>query len=175
MCGGLDGALRSFSLDGNHGPLQAPGANPGGIRTLVVVENAGAPLIIAAGREALRSFNLDGTPGALRDESYGAFWALAVAEDAGVPTIVGGGMDGELRSLNLDGTPGPLHRFDAHYVPINALVVIEHAGAPMIISGSHGGVLRSFNLDGTPECFRSRRRAATRSWCWPMCNVPVRL
>ncbi|MEJ7785993.1 MAG: hypothetical protein WKF96_14400 [Solirubrobacteraceae bacterium] len=98
---GVEGALRSWRLDGSPGQLVVDGSVTGGIRALAVLEHDGAPLIITAGGDAtLRSWRLDGSRGELAvDRAHpGMILALAVVEHGNAPLIVSAGRDGGLRS-----------------------------------------------------------------------------
>ena len=150
---GMEGALRSFHLDGSAGPLHVPDAHSQHSTTLLVVEHDGAPLIVSGGSDGhLVSFCLDGTPGPLRrpDAHAGGVTALGVLEHDGAPLIISGGDDGMLHSFRLDGIPGPLwKRIDMSASGVGALVVVEHDGAPLIVCGGLGGALYSCRPNGS--------------------------
>lgn len=100
-------------------------AHDGPVRALVVVEHGGAPLIVSAGEDgALRSWRLDGSPGALVvDANSDAVIGLAVAEHEGRPLLVSAESRGALRSWRLDNRLVALTRPRAHEIAVLELSV----------------------------------------------------
>ena len=129
VSGGADGAVRSWRLDGEPGPLSRNDAHQSYVLALAVAALEGEPLVVSGGRDGeVRSWRLDGEPGPLSRDDAHQDWvsALAVAAFEGEPLVVSGGRDG-VRSWRLDGEPGPAQ---------------PRRRAPVRGDGSSGGRLR---------------------------------
>lgn len=91
---------------------------------LANVQRTGAPLIISgAYGGALRSFNLDGTPGPLQELNGHVGWimAMAIVYNSGAPLVVAGGKDGALRSWPVGNTLAALEGSAAREVEVREL------------------------------------------------------
>jgi hypothetical protein len=151
VSGGAAGAIQSWWLDGEPGPLNDADAHSGFVGALKVVAEGGC--VVSTGRGAIRSWRLDGEPGTLnRADAHGGkqIDSLLVVEKGGQPLVVSGGGDGAIRSWWLDGAPGPLNRPDAHSGWIRALLVVDEGGRPLVVSGGADGAIRSWRLDSAP-------------------------
>jgi WD40 repeat protein len=149
---GADGAVRSWRLDGQPGPLRTEDRGDDLLWSLVVGEHNGEPVIITGSDYGvLQSWRLDSRPASLNvpdAHSREAVTALTVVEHDGAPLITSAGRDGAVRSWRLDGGHGPLYVDRAHRGGFMSLAVLEHHGEPFIISASSTDeAVRSWCLD----------------------------
>ena len=154
---GIGGAVLSWRLDGEPGPLAHEHAHADWIAALMVLERSGGPLVLSAGASgAIRSWWPDGRAGpfALNDPEVGWIIALAVVEHGGGPVVIGGGGGLWLCSWALDEGRG-MRRF-ARAGPIRALQVVEHGHDKLVVSAGADGALRSWRPDGGEGPFALR-------------------
>jgi WD40 repeat protein len=150
---GDDGAVRSWRLNGQPGPLDIARAHTGAVNSLAILEHQQQPLIISAGDDgAVRSWRLNGQPGPLvaPGAHLGPVRALAILEHQQQPLIIsaGGYANGAIHSWRPNGQPGPLVAPGAHTGAVNSLAILEHRQEPLIISSAgDDGAVRSWRLN----------------------------
>jgi len=149
--GGDDGALRSWHLDGQLGPLQLPDAG-GPVTALAALNTDRGPLVVSGGGDgAIRSWRLDGQLGSLQvaPDASGPIRALVVLRTDGMPLVVSGGDNGSLRTWQPDGHPGPLQVPDDHIGAIRAIAILD-TDRPLVLTVGSDRTLRSWRLDRKP-------------------------
>lgn len=150
VSGGFEGALRTWRIDGNAGPLARDDAHEETITAIDIGWHDGAPLIFSRSLDGtLHSWRVDGSRGSLDRRLARTLKSnlVCILQHNDEPLIISDDKNGSLRSWRVDGSRGPLVAAYPHDGALEPLAALSDGVGILVIGTGPDGALWSWFMD----------------------------